>query len=297
VSTAPSLTVLLGLERRAHAAPREGVFVGVGDVLTGPDDPRLHGAADPVDAPADAPGASADAPTRDGVPARAQLATRLPAAARELRALARRLPTARRRMLTGAEARRDVLLGGALADARWIHVATHGVLDTREPERSGLVLSPVDAAGRPVEGFLSLADVYGLRLRAELVTLSACETALGAEVHGEGLVGLTRGFLYAGAEQVIASLWKVSDDATAELMRGLYDALLDGGRPAADALTAAQRALAAAGRPAYAWAPFTLTGGLVGLDVARRGGADPLSAASRAGPARRSRSTSGPRSR
>ncbi len=99
-----------------------------------------------------------------------------------------------------------------------VHFATHGLLNSEHPELSGLVLSLVDAKGKPQEGFLELQDIYNLNLHADLVVLSACETGLGKEISGEGLVGMTRGFMYAGASRVVASLWKVSDAATAQLM-------------------------------------------------------------------------------
>jgi len=105
---------------------------------------------------------------------------------------------------------------------------------------SHLVFSLVDEQGRPQDGFSRLHDIFNLRLPAELVVLSACQTGLGKEVKGEGLVGLTRGFMYAGAARVVASLWRVNDAATAELMKRFYRRMSqDGMRPAA-ALRAAQ---------------------------------------------------------
>lgn len=114
------------------------------------------------------------------------------------------------------------------------------MLNSQHPELSGIVLSLVDEKGETQDGFLRLHEVYNLNLGADLVVLSACQTALGKEIKGEGLVGLTRGFMYAGAPRVVASLWKVDDKATAELMKRFYDGMLkDGLRPAA-ALRAAQ---------------------------------------------------------
>src|SRR6202020_3425054 len=99
------------------------------------------------------------------------------------------------------------------------------LLDGAHPELSGLVFSMVDKTGRPQNGFLDLQDVYNLTIPADLVVLSACETGLGKEISGEGLVGLTRGFMYAGASRVVASLWRVSDVGTAELMGCFYTAM------------------------------------------------------------------------
>jgi tetratricopeptide (TPR) repeat protein len=127
-----------------------------------------------------------------------------------------------------------------LSSYRIVHFATHGLLNSEHPELSGVVLSLVDERGQPQDGFLRLHEIFNLRLSAELVVLSACQTGLGKEVKGEGLVGLTRGFMYAGAARVVASLWQVDDAATAELMKRFYRRMLkDGMRPAA-ALRAAQ---------------------------------------------------------
>src|SRR5262249_56478592 len=92
-----------------------------------------------------------------------------------------------------------------------------------------VVLSLVDEQGRPQNGFLRLYDIYNLRLGADLVVLSACQTALGKEIKGEGLVGLTRGFMYAGAPHVVASLWQVDDRATAGLVQRFSAAVLGRG--------------------------------------------------------------------
>jgi CHAT domain-containing protein/predicted negative regulator of RcsB-dependent stress response len=159
-------------------------------------------------------------------------------------------------------ANRAVATGDELGNYRVVHFATHGLLDSEHPELSGLVLSLVDEQGRPQEGFLRLHDIFNLRLRAELVVLSACQTGLGKEVKGEGLVGLTRGFMYAGAARVVASLWRVDDAATAELMKRFYRLMLkDAMRPAA-ALRAAQIEMWK--RPQWQspfyWGGFTLQG-------------------------------------
>jgi CHAT domain-containing protein len=138
------------------------------------------------------------------------------------------------------EASRRTAMSPELANYRVVHFATHGILDNKNPELSGLVLSLVDDKGKPQDGFLKLQDVYNMKLPVDLVVLSGCETGLGEQVNGEGLIGLTRGFMYAGATRVVASLWSVSDIATASLMGDFYRAMeSDGMRPAA-ALRAAQ---------------------------------------------------------
>jgi CHAT domain-containing protein/tetratricopeptide (TPR) repeat protein len=159
-------------------------------------------------------------------------------------------------------ASRATATGPELSQYRIVHFATHGLLNNKQPELSGIVLSLVDDQGRPQDGFLRLYEIYNLKLDADLVVLSACQTALGKEIKGEGLVGLTRGFMYAGAPRVVASLWKVNDEATSELMKRFYQKMLkEGMRPAA-ALRAAQvsmlteKSLSAA----YYWAGFVLQG-------------------------------------
>jgi CHAT domain-containing protein len=115
----------------------------------------------------------------------------------------------------------------SLEQYRFIHFSTHGLLDSKQPELSGVFLSLWDRDGRFQEdGILRLGEVYSLKLNADVVTLSACETALGRQVDGEGIIGLTRGFMYAGSRSVVASLWLVDDKATSELMKSFYAAML-----------------------------------------------------------------------
>ena len=149
-----------------------------------------------------------------------------------------------------------------LSRYRVLHFATHGLLNSQHPELSGIVLSLVDERGHPQDGFLRLHEIYNLKLGADLVVLSACQTALGKEIKGEGLIGLTRGFMYAGVPRVVSSLWNVDDRATAELMKRFYEAMfIQGMRPAA-ALRAAQTSLRREKGWAapYYWAGFTLQG-------------------------------------
>ncbi|MGH9835404.1 MAG: CHAT domain-containing protein, partial [Blastocatellia bacterium] len=143
-----------------------------------------------------------------------------------------------------------------------VHFATHGTLDSQNPELSAIVLSLVDQQGRPQDGFLRLHDIYNLNLPAELVVLSACDSALGREIKGEGLVGLTRGFMYAGAARVAASLWKVDDEATAELMAQFYQRMLNDRMSPAAALREAQIAIWRQPRwnAPYYWAAFVMQG-------------------------------------
>ena len=159
-------------------------------------------------------------------------------------------------------AAKQTLAGRDLRKYRILHFATHGTLNTAHPELSGLVLSLVDASGKPVDGFLRLHEIYNLDLDADLVVLSACRTALGKEVYGEGLIGLTRGFMYAGASRVVSSVWNVDDRASAQLMSRFYGAMLAKGLSPARALREAQLSLLREPRwsnPHY-WAAFGLQG-------------------------------------
>ncbi len=160
------------------------------------------------------------------------------------------------------QANRATATGEEVGRYRIVHFASHALLNARHPELSGVVLSLVDEQGRPQDGFLRAHDIYNLNLSAELVVLSACQTALGKEVKGEGLVGLTRGFMYAGAPRVVASLWKVPDNATAELMKQFYKGLLQENLRPAAALRSAQIAIQKEQQwsEPYYWAGFVLQG-------------------------------------
>ena len=163
---------------------------------------------------------------------------------------------------TGFEANRALALRPDLGSYRIVHFATHGFLNDEHPELSGVVLSLFDETGKPQDGFLRLHDIYNLKLPVELVVLSACNTGLGKDVRGEGLIGLTRGFMYAGASSVVASLWKVDDEATAELMRYFYGFMLKDGLPPAAALRKAQVTLSQQKRwkSPYYWSGFIVQG-------------------------------------
>jgi CHAT domain-containing protein len=160
------------------------------------------------------------------------------------------------------EATRAKAMSAELSRYRIVHFATHGLLNSEHPELSGIVLSLVDQAGRPQNGFLRLHDIYNLDLPAELVVLSACDTGLGKDIKGEGLVGLARGFMYAGAARVVASLWQVDDEATTDLMTDFYRRMLKDRKPPAEALHEAQIAIWKEKRwtPPYYWAAFVLQG-------------------------------------
>jgi CHAT domain-containing protein/Tfp pilus assembly protein PilF len=160
------------------------------------------------------------------------------------------------------DASRATVFKTDLSQYQIVHFATHGILDDKHPELSGVVLSLFDDKGTPENGFLRLNDIFNLHLSANLVVLSACETGLGKDVKGEGLVGLTRGFMYAGTPRVVVSLWDVDDQATSELMTAFYQKMLQSGMKPGAALRAAQLEMWHNQQyaPPYYWAAFTLQG-------------------------------------
>jgi CHAT domain-containing protein len=162
----------------------------------------------------------------------------------------------------GFDANRNTVVGDKLANYRMVHFATHGLVDNQVPELSGIVLSMFDKQGKRQDGFLQLYEIYNLKLAADLVVLSACQTALGKDIRGEGIVSLTRGFMHAGAPRVVASLWNVDDAATAELMSRFYREMIVNGLKPAAALRAAQLDLANEKRyqSPYFWAAFVIQG-------------------------------------
>jgi tetratricopeptide (TPR) repeat protein len=160
------------------------------------------------------------------------------------------------------DASKEIATSEELSKYRYIHIATHGLINSKNPELSGVVLSLVDKEGRQQSGFLKLNEIYNLKLNAELVVLSGCQTGLGKEIRGEGLVGLTRGFMYSGAKSVVASLWSVQDFTTSELMANFYQVMLKGGKRPAEALRQAQIDMFKKGNRShpYYWASFTFQG-------------------------------------
>jgi len=241
----------VALQRRlAHPAPVPGVVAVLADPVFDPADPRLA--------------AQSGKRTAAGGNRRSAGSSflRLPWSRREAEAIAAVVPPGRSLLALDFRASRATALSPVLSGYRIVHFATHGIIDFRTPALSGLMLSRVDERGAPLEGFLGLRDIYNLRLGAELVVLSGCETALGKQVRGEGLVGLTQGFLYAGARQVVASLWRIEDRATAELMSRFYRGLLVEGKAPAAALRQAQLAIRhdKRWRSPYYWSGFVLQG-------------------------------------
>jgi CHAT domain-containing protein len=214
------------------------------------------GIADPVYSP---PGAPVPKTARGGL-----RLVRLEDSDREVRQVAGLFPPSSSRLLLRDDAREAELKRSTdLRRARYVHFATHGLLDERDPQYSGLVLTLERGTKEtsPEDGLFQVYEIFGLELSADLVVLSACQSGLGKEIRGEGLVGLTQAFFYAGAPSVMVSLWSVADRSTADLMVSFYGQLAAGSGKA-EALRQAKLELRRNerfGHPYY-WAPFVLVG-------------------------------------
>ncbi len=255
----PAASLLVAQRRRlVDRSPAKGWLAAIGDAVFDADDPRLSAAGAGVVVPG----------TEETATASRALAglgiaglRRLPFSGREVEAIGKSgkredevLPA------TGFAATRELLLGGGVRGFRIIHLATHGVFDTSHPERSGLVFSLFDRQGRPIDGLVQAHDITDLDLPAELIVLSACRTALGKEVRGEGLMGLTQAFFQAGAARLIVSFWRIPDRSTAELMGRFYRHLGEGGLAPGAALQQAQRSMYQEGYAPHQWASMALIG-------------------------------------
>jgi CHAT domain-containing protein/tetratricopeptide (TPR) repeat protein len=252
IASLPSASVLAVLRRETKGRPPPAKAVAVlADPVFEADDPRLRTAGG--EATKGRPDAS-----RGGYPGYPRLA----ATQQEADAIVGLAPEGMALRAVGFDASRTTAMSPALAQYRIVHFATHGVFDNENPGLSGVILSLFGERGEAQDGVLRLHDIYGLHLPAELVVLSACNTALGKPVRGEGLVGIVRGFMYAGARRVVASLWKVDDDATGEMMRRFYREMLEADRSPAAALREAQVSLWRQDRwrPPFYWAAFVLQG-------------------------------------
>ena len=262
VMNLPSASALAALRRdKLSPGSASAVVAVLADPVFEPDDPRVKAHTAP--ASNDPAAATETAALRDALVGVApDRAARLPFTRLEAEEILSLTPAGAAMVATGFDANLAAATSVRLGQYQIVHFATHGVVNDKHPELSGIVLSLVDERGNPENGFLQLHDIYNLNLSAKLVVLSACDTGLGKEVNGEGLIGLTRGFMYAGAKSVLASLWKVDDRATAELMGHFYKAMLKDNLPPAAALRVAKEALRKQKRwrAPYYWAGFVLQG-------------------------------------
>jgi len=264
VTSIPSASTLAVLRREVFGrAPAEKVVAVFADPVFDKTDERITGESSSRGGHHTAPVAEMVTSDVRQSPEGAPALARLPYTREEAEAILSLAPRTGRKAALGFEANRAAAMSDDMSKYRIIHFATHSFLDSMHPELSGIALSMLDRQGRPQDGFLRSHEVFNLRLGAELVVLSGCRTGLGKEVKGEGLYGMTRGFMYAGSKRVLVSLWDVQDQATARLMSDFYRGLLGPKRPyAAAALREAQIAIWREPRwqAPYYWAGFVLQG-------------------------------------
>lgn len=188
---------------------------------------------------------------------------RLPFTRREADLISSVVPEGQKEKWLDFAASRRSATSPQLSNYRFVHFATHGFINDQNPELSGIVFSTIDENGKEQDGFLRVGDIYNLKLPAEMVVLSGCRTGLGKDIKGEGLVGLTRAFMYAGAKRVTVSLWDINDEATSELMSHFYREMFGTKkRSPASALRQAQNIMINDKRwnNPYFWATFVLQG-------------------------------------
>jgi CHAT domain-containing protein len=251
VSYAPSASSLAAIkDRKKNALPKNGL-IAFGDPVYDEDKNDGERSAAPK-AEASLPNIYAE---------RGLDLNRLPYTRAEVNSIGSLFPAAQRRIYLGEQAREQMVKSAALDQYRYVHFAAHGLIDEQRPARSGIVLSLEKDSKE--DGVLQMSEIMRLRLNAELVTLSACRTGLGKLLNGEGVIGLTRAFFYAGADSVVVSLWNVNDSATSELMKAFYQNL-NRGLPKDEALRQAKLSLIKSRqrtwRHPYFWAPFVLVG-------------------------------------
>jgi CHAT domain-containing protein len=264
VVSLPSLSTLTAIrgEKRRRSSPDKIVAILADPVFSNADDRVQTANPGSVNASSD-PGQNPNQPAlRDfKIPTRGG-AIRLAHSSDEADAIMEIVPRGKGMAAKGFDASRKTAMSSAVGEYQIVHFATHGFLNSEHPELSGIVLTMANPDGSKADGYLSLHDIYDMNLSADLTVLSACETGLGQDMKGEGLVGLTRGFMYAGSRSVVASLWKVDDRATAMLMANFYQGMLRDGLPPAAALRKAKQSIRQekAWAAPYFWAGFVLQG-------------------------------------
>ena len=263
----PSAATLYSLRQEPQPAVKPDRLVAVvADPVFADTDPRVH---KPPSASAPDPGAQlmpAGFTARDVSPADRSTIPRLPSTKVESDAIMELVPDGQGVVASGFDASRTWLMAHDMSRFQILHLATHGIINSEHPELSGVFLSMVNEQGSPEDGFVQLHDIYKLKLSAQLVVLSACSSGLGKNVRGEGFIGLTRAFMYAGARSTVASLWRVDDNATTELMRQFYSAMLNDGMSPPAALKAAKEKMwnHPRWRHPFYWAAFVIQGEYMG---------------------------------
>jgi tetratricopeptide (TPR) repeat protein/CHAT domain-containing protein len=186
--------------------------------------------------------------------------TRLPGTRKEAENILTLIPENQTKKAFDFDANLTTINSSELSQYRFLHIATHGFLNSINPELSGIVLSLINNQGQEQTGLLLTPDIFNLNLPADLIVLSACDTAWGKDVKGEGIVGLTRGFMYAGTPRLMLSLWKVNDYETSELMSRFYKIMLQEKLTPSQSLRKAQLSMWKEGKAPYFWSAFILQG-------------------------------------
>jgi CHAT domain-containing protein len=252
VNAPSSSTIAINRDLMGDRPPAPKRLAVLADPVFTPDDPRVTGSGGERNLPVEIQ-RNLRAFDLRGIP-------RLPYTRKEAQQLLDLVPDDSEASVFDFQANYPWVTSDRLDRYQFVHFATHGFVNESNPELSGLILSLVDEQGRPQNGFLRLVDIFNLQMSAELVTLSACQTGLGDNVDGEGVIGLTRGLMYAGAERTLVSLWNVSDRQTATLMSRFYDGIWQDGLAPAAALRQAQLSMWEEGDHPYFWAAFGLQG-------------------------------------
>jgi CHAT domain-containing protein len=249
---------VLTLQRGLHIIrTKEKTFFGLGDPVFGNDDQRsekLRGTIIVAKQDTSLPDITGTEGTKDA----GYHFSRLPNTEKEVREVSRLFSNAR--LLIGLDASKGNLQKEDLTSRRYVLFSTHGILGNEIPyvRQPALVLNLV--GNNKEDGFLTASEIFNMNLNADLVGLSACQTGLGIQAAGEGVVGLSRAFMYAGTDSVLVSLWSVSDESTYKLMVKFFEGLKQG-KDKMTALAEAKQYLRANGydNPFY-WAPFILMG-------------------------------------
>ena len=261
----PSISTLIAIRSaRHHSSSTSKLLAVLADPVFSVSDDRIQSRPSEP-AVAKAANDETDAQTSPHTPAifiRDGALVRLAHASEEADAISSIAPWGTTMVAKGFNASREIAMSSDVGQYQIVHFATHGFLNSEHPELSGLVFTTTDRNGVKTNGLMPLHDIYSLELSAELTVLSACQTALGKEIKGEGLVGLAHGFMAAGSKSVVASLWKVDDRATAVLMADFYELMLQKGMPPAAALRAAKLNMMRDKQwnAPYYWAGFELQG-------------------------------------
>src|SRR5262249_36893949 len=265
----PSISVLGALrqETRSRAKPARTLAV-IADPVYSPDDPRVRGSAKAAfNTQTAAARSRSDFSAKDNADWFEHLRggtgfRRLIYSRQEARSVLSLIPPSQSRVALDFDADIPAVMDAQLASFQIVHFGVHGMVDSVQPSLSSLVLSLVQPDGQPNDGFLRLYQIYNLNLPVDLVVLGACETAMGTEIRGEGIESLARGFMYAGASRLVASLWQVDDESTSELMKIFYRNILKSHVTPAAALRLAQLEIMRnpRWRDPYYWAAFVFLG-------------------------------------